>query len=163
MLISLLFFFEDARLIWLQTCLAGIQHTVKNRVHFCHKIDFSWQIFRIHQHLLSFQLFNSDKLCTRKLFRSNFSLCYSTIKLSPQFTAVEYSVTLIKLNSPSSTPFGFSMPENVSVLLAGFLHWAWMQNLTRVRRPRDVIYHSITSTGCCYTFVLYLLERKENI
>lgn len=36
-----------------------------------------------------------------------------------------------------------------------------MQNLTLVRRPRDVIYHSITSTGCCYTFVHYLLERKE--
>lgn len=36
-----------------------------------------------------------------------------------------------------------------------------MQNLTRVRRPRDVMYHSITSTGCCYTFVLQVICLKE--
>ena len=100
MLISLLFFFEDARLIWLQTCLAGIQHTVKNRVHFCHKIHISWQIFRIHQHHLWFQLFNSDKLCTRKRFRSDFSvvlLQYNYTKPSVNSSWILSHIDQIKL------------------------------------------------------------------
>lgn len=117
MSISLLFFFEDARLIWLQTCLAGIQHSKKP----CSFLSQNRFFLTNFSNINTFSRSNFSTLINfvRENFSDpTFSFCYSTIKLSPQFPAVEYSVTLIKLNSPSSTPFGFSMPENVSVLLA---------------------------------------------